>query len=305
VSQAGTQEDYQQYLDPKVLSRISRLDIRARLVVEGYISGLHKSPFHGFSVEFAQHREYAPGDDPKHLDWKVFGKTDRFYVKQYEEETNLHGWLLMDVSESMDYASGGMTKFDYGATIAASLAYLMLQQQDSAGLVLFDDALRRFLRPSSQPSHLKLVTRELAEAKPTGRSKVGGVFNDLAERVRHRGLVIIISDLFVAPADLTRALQHFRHRRHEVIVFHILDEFERTFPFQQLTLFRGLEGYGDVFAEPRALRRDYLAAMEGFVRDVKRTCRQHRIDYVPMTTSDSLEVALSAYLAGRRAMRGK
>jgi len=305
VGQAETTEDAKKYLDPKVLSRISRLDIKARLVVEGYVSGLHKSPFHGFSVEFAQHREYAPGDDLKHLDWKVFGKTDRFYVKEYEEETNLQGWILLDISESMDYASEGMTKLDYGATVAASLAFLMLQQQDSAGLVLFDDDVRSFLKPASQPSHLKLMTHQLAEARPTGRSKVGGIFNDLAERITHRGLVILISDLFVDPKELAVALQHFRHKRHEVIVFHVLDAFERTFPFRDLTMFKGLEGYQDVFAEPRALRDDYLAEMAAFVRQVKRTCRQHRIDYVPMTTSDSLEVALSAYLAGRLAMRGK
>jgi len=305
VSETDIKKNGQQYLDPKVLSRISRLDIKARLVVEGYISGLHKSPFHGFSVEFAEHREYSPGDDLKHLDWKVFGKTDRFYVKEYEEETNLNAWLLLDISESMDYKSGEMSKLDYGATVAASLAFLMLQQQDSAGLVLFDDDVRTFLKPSSQPSHLKTITHELAQARPTGRSKVGAIFNDLAERIRHRGLVILISDLFVDPKELALGLQHFRHKRHEVILFHILDEYERTFPFKDLTLFKGLEATGDVFAEPRSLRADYLAELDNFLRDIKRTCRHHRIDYVPMTTSESLEVALSAYLAGRLAMRGK
>ena len=298
-------EDLQKYLDPKVLARISRLDIKARLIVEGYISGLHKSPFHGFSVEFAQHREYAPGDDLKHLDWKVFGKTDRFYVKEYEEETNLHAWILLDISESMDYKSGPVSKLEYGSYIAASLAFLMLQQQDSAGLVMFDDEVRHFLKPSSQPSHLKLLTHELAEAKPTGRTKVGGIFSDLAERIRHRGLVVLISDLFVDPKELALGLQHFRHKRHEVILFHVLDEYERTFPFRDLTLFKGLEGYADVFAEPRSLRDDYLAEVDNFIKETKRVCRHHRIDYVPMTTSDSLEIALSAYLAGRLAMRGK
>ncbi len=305
MAQVETNEDYKKYLDPKVLSRISRLDIKARLIVEGYVSGLHKSPFHGFSVEFAQHREYSPGDDLKHLDWKVFGKTDRFYVKQYEEETNLRGWILLDISESMDYRSGEVSKLEYGSYIAASLAFLMLQQQDSAGLVLFDDQIRTLLKPSGQPSHLKLITRELAEAKPTGRSKVGTIFNDLAERLKHRGLIILISDLFVDPGELAVGLQHFRHKRHEVVLFHVLDDYERTFPFRDLTMFKGLEGYEDVFAEPRSLRDGYIAEMENFVKHVKRTCRQHKIDYVPMTTSDSLEAALSAYLAGRLAMRGK
>jgi len=181
----------------------------------------------------------------------------------------------------------------------------MLQQQDSAGLVLFDDDIRSFLRPSSQPSHLKLLTHELAEARPTGRTKVGSIFNDLAERVKHRGLIVIISDLFVDPKELALALQHFRHKRHEVILFHVLDDYERTFPFRDLTLFQGMEGYEDIFAEPRSLRDDYLRELDAFVKNVKQTCRQHRIDYVPMTTSDSLGIALSAYLAGRLAMRGK
>jgi uncharacterized protein (DUF58 family) len=305
VTQTETTEDYQKYLDPAVLARIARLDVRARLVVEGFVSGLHRSPFHGFSVEFAQHREYVPGDDLKHLDWKVFGKTDRFYVKEYEEETNLSAWILMDVSESMDYGSDAMTKFDYGATVAASLAFLMLQQQDAAGLVTFDDDVREIIKPGSQPSHLKLLTHQLAAAKPTGRSKIGTIFHDLAERVSRRGLVILISDLFVDPDELALGLQHFRHKRHEVVVFHVLDENELQFPFMDLTLFKGMEGYRDVFAEPRGLRDDYLAEMKAFLTHVKRTCRQHRIDYVPMTTNESLGVALSAYLAGRLAMRGK
>jgi len=286
VPDTDTKEDLQKYLDPEVLARISRLDIKARLV-------------------FAQHREYVPGDDLKHLDWKVFGKTDRFYIKEYEEETNLSCWLLVDISESMAYSSGGMSKLDYGATVAASLAYLMLQQQDSAGLVLFDDDVRQLIKPAGQPSHLKLMTHQLAEAKPTGRSKVGSIFNDLAERLTRRGLVVIISDLFVDPEELRLGLQHFRHKRHEVVLFHVLDEFERTFPFNDITLFKGMEGYADLFAEPRHLRDDYLKELDAFTRNVKRICRRHRIDYVPMTTRDNLGVALSAYLAQRLATRGK
>ena len=305
MTELDTKEDYQKYLDPKVLARISRLDIKARLIVEGFISGLHRSPFHGFSVEFAQHREYVPGDDLKHLDWKVFGKTDRFYIKEYEEETNLSGWILLDISESMDYKSGDLSKLEYGSYVAASLAFLMLQQQDAAGLVMFDDDVREFIKPASQASHLKLMTHQLAQVKATGRSKIGGIFHDLAERVKRRGLIILISDLFVDPKELALGLQHFRHKRHEVILFHVLDEFERTFPFSHLTLFKGMEGYRDLFAEPRGLRDDYIAELESFIKNVKRTCRQHRIDYVPMTTSTSLEVALSAYLAGRLAMRSR
>ena len=295
------EEDLKKYLDPKVLAKISKLDLKARLIVEGFISGLHKSPFHGFSVEFAQHREYVPGDDTRHIDWKVFAKSDRYYIKQYEQETNLKGYILLDVSESMGYTSGGMTKLEYGGCIAASLTYLMLQQQDAVGLALFDDQVREFIRDSGHPSHLKLLVHKIEQATPTGKTKVRGIFDDLAERIHRRGLVIIISDLFVDPDDLLVSLRHFRHKRHEVIIFHVLDEFERTFPFTELTLFKGLEQYPQVFAEPRSLRRDYLNEFEGFVRKVKQGCRQHGIDYVQVSTSDNLEVALSSYLAARMA----
>jgi len=305
VAEIETTEDYQKYLDPNILARISRLDIRARLVVEGFISGQHKSPFHGFSVEFAQHREYVPGDDLKHLDWKVYAKTDRFYVKQYEEETNLSAWVLLDISESMAYQSGPLSKLDYGATIGASLAYLMLQQQDAAGLVTFDDDIRDYIRPASQSSHLKLMTHQLATVEPTGRSKVGRIFHDLADRINRRGLIILISDLFVDPEELALGIRHFRHKRHEVVVFHVMDEDEIQFPFQDLTRFEGMEDYPEVLAEPRQLRDDYIAELEAFRKGVRRTCRQHRVDYVPLLTKDSLEVALSAYLAGRLSARAK
>ncbi|HUW29988.1 MAG TPA: DUF58 domain-containing protein [Planctomycetota bacterium] len=293
------EDDLRKYLDPKVLAKISKLDLRARLIVEGFISGLHKSPFHGFSVEFAQHREYVPGDDTRHIDWKVYGKSDRYYIKQYEQETNLKAYILLDVSESMSYTSGGMSKVEYGGCVAASLAYLMLRQQDSVGLALFDEEVREFIRDSGHPSHLKLIVHRIEQTAPMGKTKVRGIFDDLAERIHRRGMVVIISDLFVDPDELLVSLRHFRHKRHEVIIFHVLDEYERTFPFTELTLFKGLEQYPQVFAEPRSLRRDYMAEFKSFIRKVKQGCRQHGIDYVPMTTSDSLEVALSSYLAAR------
>jgi len=295
------EEDYRKYLDPRVLAKISKLDLKARLIVEGFISGLHKSPFHGFSVEFAQHREYVPGDDTRHIDWKVYAKSDRYYIKQYEQETNLKSYILLDTSESMGYASDGMTKLEYGGCIAASLTYLMLQQQDAVGLALFNDEVREFIRDSGHPSHLKLIAHRIEQARPEGKTKVRGILDDLAERIKRRGLIILVSDLFVDVDDLLRALRHFRHKRHEVIVFHVLDEYERTFPFTELTLFKGLEQYPQVFAEPRSLRKDYLAEFESFVRRVKQGCRQHSIDYVQLSTRDSLEVALSSYLAARMA----
>ena len=292
-------EDFRKYLDPKILSRITSLDLKARLIVEGFISGLHKSPFHGFSVEFAQHREYVPGDDIKHIDWKVFGKSDRYYIKQYEEETNLKSYILLDISESMAYGSGETSKMEYACYVAASLAYLMLQQQDSVGLVLFDNEIRKFIRDSSHPAHLKLMLHELEVSRPTGQSKLGLIFHDLAERFRRRGMVILISDLFVDASELLSGLRHFRHKRHEVIVFQILDRHELAFPFDDLTLFRGLENYPDLFAEPRSLKQQYLDEMTSHTEQVKRGCRQHKIDFMQLVTDESLAIALSTYLATR------
>jgi uncharacterized protein (DUF58 family) len=288
--------------------RIARLDLKARLIVEGFIAGLHKSPFHGFSVEFAQHREYVPGDDIKHIDWRVYGKSDRYYIKQYEEETNLRAYVLLDISESMGYASGAVSKLEYGRYIAASLTHLLLGQQDSVGLALFGDEVRRFVRDSSHPSHKKLLLHEIEACEPAGKTKADSVFHELAERFKRRGMVIIISDLFDDPLNIIAGLRHFRHKRHEVIVFHVLDPYERQFPFQDLTLFKGMEEYPQVFAEPRSLREEYLKALDDFTTTVRRGCRQHRIDFVPLTTTDPLDVALSSYLAKRMSginVRGK
>ena len=307
------QPAYLELLDPDALAKIHRLELIARGVVEGFVAGRHQSPYKGFSVEFAEHREYVPGDNIRDLDWRVLARSDRYYIKQYVEETNLRGVILLDASGSMGYAGQRaarhngrpLSKFRYGQFLAASLAHLMIHQQDAAGLVTFDTAIRRYIPPRSRVTHLKVLLEELAATAPGNETSVAAIFHDVAERIRRRGLVVIISDLFVDPKELALGLQHFRHKRHEVIVFHVLDRYERAFPFMDLTLFKGMEGYQDVFAEPRGLRDDYLAELEAFIRDVRRVCRQHRIDYVPMTTSDSLGVALSAYLAGRLAMRGK
>jgi len=295
-------EDSRKYLDPKVLGKVSRLGLKARLIVEGFISGLHESPFHGYSVEFAEHRKYVPGDDIKDIDWKVWGRSDRLYIKQYEEETNLKAYLMVDLSESMAYQSGpNVTKRDYAAYLAASLAYLMLQQHDSVGLVLFDDRVRRFIPDSSHPSHLKQVHQELEEQEPAGNTALGTIFHDIAERIKRKGLMIVVSDLLSGAKEILLGLQHLRHKRHEVIVFHVLDEAERDFPFDDLTLSEGMEDYPDVFTEPISLREAYLAELESFVSEVKRGCREQRIDYVPLVTSTPLDVGLSSYLATRLA----
>ncbi len=298
-------EAARRFLDPRTLQKISRLDIIARLVVEGSVTGLHKSPFHGFSVEFAEHREYVPGDDPKHIDWKVYGRSDRFYIKEYEEETNLTATILLDASESMKYRSqpDRPSKLEYASYIAASLAYLILRQRDSVGLVTFDEKIRSFIPPSSHPSHRNAILHALDTLRPEARTTIGPVFHEMAERVKKKGLVVVISDLFDDPATVLSGLRHFRHRRHEVILFHVLDEWEKTFPFESMTKFLGLEMLPEVTADPRAVRKAYLEELDRFVWELKRGCRQDRIDYVGMDTSVPLDVALTSYLATRAEMK--
>lgn len=291
-----------EYLDPAVLARIQGLALRARLIVEGYVAGVHRSPFHGFSIEFAEHREYTPGDDLRYLDWKVFGRSDRYCLKQFEEETNLVCNLLLDTSESMTYRGprAAMSKLDYAKCALASLAYLILHQQDSVGLVTFDREIRALVRPGSNPSHLKELLHVL-ETSPGGRKTAAGpILHELAERFKKRGIAIIFSDLLDDVDSILMGLKHFRHRRHEVVVFHVLDPDELDFPFDEMMLFRGLEGMPEIVAEPRALRRAYLDEMGRFTRRLKQGCRQQRIDYVPVRTDQSLEVVLSSYLASRR-----
>jgi len=295
-------ESYQKYLDPHTLASIEGLDLQARMLVEGYVAGMHPSPYHGFSVEFAEHREYVPGDDIRHVDWKVWSKTDKLYLKQYEEETNLLLYLLLDTSESMGYHSGdNVTKLQYAQFIVAALAYMILQQQDSVGLALFDDAVRRYLKPAGQPSQLKELFHLLDVTPAREKSDLGLVFNDLAERFKKRGVVAVFSDLFDDVARVITGLKHFRHRRHEVIVFHILDPAELEFPFRDPTMFKGLEGMADILTDPHALRQAYQAELGSFLTEMEKECRMIDIDYVPLRTDQSLDVPLSSYLASRSA----
>ena len=297
-------DDLRKYLDPKVLSKITRLDLQARLVVEGFIAGLHKSPFHGFSVEFASHREYSPGDDTRHIDWKVQAKTDRYYIKQYEEETNLKATFLLDASESMHYGGdgeGGMTKYQYAVSAAASLAYLLLRQQDAVGLAIFDDELRTYVPPAANPNHIKRLLHEMDVTEPREKTSLAEVCHAVAEKIPRRGLVCLVSDLFTDIDGVIRGLQHFRHYGHEVVVLHIMDADELTFPFQGNTMFRGLEDMGRLLVEPRSLRAGYMQAVENFTRQVKRACIAHRMDYKLISTADHLDAALLAFLAARAA----
>jgi uncharacterized protein (DUF58 family) len=297
--------DSSRYLDPKVLDRIEGLDLKARLIVEGYISGLHKSPFRGFSVEFAEHREYVPGDDIRFLDWKVFGRSDRLYIKRYEDETNLEATLVVDVSASMTYRGSAVshTKLDYARLAAAALGYLITQQQDAVGLCLFDDQVRKTLPTGNNPVHLKNVIGALDQAAPSPATGINKALKQVGETLRRKGLVLLFSDLMDDAHAISEGLKAVRHRGHEVIVFHVLDRDETTFPFERLTRFVDLEGSSDVVADPEALRTAYLAEVEDFTRKVRRSCHANRIDYVPLDTSEPLGTTLSAYLAKRDARR--
>ena len=289
------------YLDPQTLSKLDGLQLRARKIIEGYVSGPHRSPYHGFSIEFTQHRQYVPGDDLRHVDWKVFGRTDKVYLKQYEEETNLVSYLLLDTSESMLYqgSHSPLSKLEYAKCIAASLAYLVLQQQDSVGIATFDAELRNWVQPSGQPSHLKQLLHVLEQTPGEKKTSMGPIFHDLAERFKKRGIVVILSDLFDDPEKILAGIKHFRHRQHDVIVFHILDVDEREFPFHQMMRFCGLENWPDRITDPRQLRQIYLREMENFLQKISVGCRGQQVDYVPLLTDQSLDIALSSYLAGR------
>src|SRR5581483_1672097 len=314
--------DRRKYLDPFNLAKVRSLELQARLIVEGYLSGMHKSPYHGFSVEFAQHREYVPGDDIKHIDWKVYGRTGRFFLKQYEEETNLVCWILLDISESMHYGSVGqaatlaragagdrsgasgqaggtpheraiLTKYDYACMAAAALSYLVLHQSDSVALVTFDSQVRTFLRPSSQPSYLKEMIQVMNQGAGSEKTSMGPLFHDLAERIKRRALVFILSDMFDEVPEVLAGLRHLRHKRHEVVLWHVLDPAELTFPFQEATLFRGLEQYPELLTDPRTLRESYLEQFQSFQKELQRGCRDQDIDYVQLRTDTPLDVALS------------
>ncbi len=293
------------FLDPKVLNKITRLDLKARHIVEGFMGGMHKSPYHGVSVEFAEHREYAPGDDLKHLDWKVFGRSDRLFIKEYELETNLRAHILLDTSESMDYGGRETTKLELASHIAASMAYLILRQQDSVGMVTFDKEVKSFIPTSSSMGHLKPILGTLAHSEGKNKTDLGTVLNTLAERIQRRGLIILISDLFDKPDVILKSLQHFAHKRHDVIVFHVLDEYELTFPFERMTLFEGLEDYPKQLIDPRSLRKAYLAEVNQFCEDLRKGCVRQMVDYVRISTDQDLDVELTKYLASRLSIRGK
>jgi len=295
----------QRKIDRHAVERLSHLELRARLAVEGLFSGIHKSPYHGFNVEFAEYREYSPGDDPRYLDWRVLARSDRFFVKQFEAETNLNCYLLVDSSGSMDFARRGTkgddhTRLDYGASLAAAVALLMLRQGDQVGLVTFDMAVRAFIPPRGNAKHFSVIRDALECVKAGGDTRIASVLHEIAERVRRRSLVVLISDLFDNAEEVLRGLQHFRHRRHEVIVLHLLDDAEITFPFDRVTLFEGMERGEQVVVDPRVIAEGYRASVGAYLEGVKRGCAEKNIDYQRMLLSEPFDRALTAYLGWRR-----
>lgn len=293
------------YLDPETLSRVARLDLVARLVVEGFITGLHRSPYHGFSVEFSEHRAYMPGDPLRDLDWKAYAKSDRLYVKQYEEETNLKAYILCDVSGSMDFCAGApMSKYRYATCLSAALAYLMLRQRDAVGLMLFRDAVESYVPPRSVQSHLQTLLKEIDRIQPERDTHMAPAFHDLAERIGRRGLIVVLSDLLDDPQEVLRGLRHFRHRGHEVVVFHLLDPRELDLEFDRETRFFDLEQTDQIITtQPLQVRREYGKMMEEIVETYRRGCAEAHIDYALIETSTPFDQALSRYLAQRKKMR--
>ena len=289
------------YFDPLVLAKISTMSLRARHVVEGLLSGLHESPYRGYSVEFAEHREYVPGDEIRRIDWKAYGKFDRYFVKEYEEETNLRAYLLLDASASMDYGSQGVTKFEYGCYLAVSLAYLMLRQGDDVGLVTFGDQIQRYIPPRSGIKHMRALTQHLEATSPQGDTHFDQVLREVAGKVTRRGIIIVISDLFDTPDSVVRVLKYFRHRRNELMVFHLLDHDELEFPFDRLTVFEDMEeSTRRLLTDPRSIRHAYLQQIQAFIDEYRQAFRREAIDYNLFPTTTPLDIALTRYLARRQ-----
>lgn len=303
---ASPATDYRKYLDPRTLARVASLDLRARLIVEGLMTGMHRSPYQGISVEFAQHRPYVPGDDTRHIDWKVYGKTDKIYLKQYLEETNLHLLCIVDASESMNFSSVGhgpdrWSKYDHATAIAASLSYMAIQQQDSVGLAIFDTDLKHFIKPSNSPAQWKIITKELTLVPKLKKTSTGRILDQLAEKLNHRSLIVLLSDFFDDIESIKKGLRHLRYKKHELIAFQVLDPEEIEFPFEDTTMFKGMEELGELLTEPRSLREAYQEQLALFTTDLQKVCRGMQIDFKRMNSGEPLDVSLSGFLATRAA----
>ena len=292
----------ERYLKPEVINQIKRLDLRAQFIVKGFMQGLHASPFHGFSVEFSEHRKYTAGDDPKDIDWLVYAKTDKYYVKKFEAETNITGYLMMDLSRSMGYTyRQELTKFDYSICLAAALCYLMIHQQDPVGLLTFDKKIRNSLPPKARRSHLGNVLSLLANLKPEGETDIANSIVQVAAMLKHSSLVMIFSDLLGEPEPILEALYRLRHGGHDVILFHVLDEAEVHFPFEGMVELEDPESNRRISLDADGFRRNYLTEIEAFRDTYRRECSKARIDYIPLDTSMQFDKALTEYLANRTA----
>ena len=293
-------EDYRKYLLPSYVSKLNSLELRARLVVEGFMVGLHKSPYHGFSVEFTEHRPYMQGDNLKDVDWKVYGKTTRYFIKQYEEETNLKSYILLDTSKSMSYASeGNISKLEYASTLIAGLSYLMIKQQDAVGISFYSEKIDKYLPPKSSRAYLQQLLKSLAEVKPSSKTNTAASLNSIAEKIKRRGLVIIVSDLFDEVDSVLSALKHFRYNNNEVIVFQILDPVERNFNFTSDAVFKDIENEEELTTQPYQIQKAYREAMNEFVHKIKRECLNSKIDYNLIDTSQPYDKALINYIRKR------
>ncbi len=294
--------DAEKFLKPEVIRQVARLDLRAKFIVEGFIAGLHASPFQGFSVEFSEHRKYSPGDNIADIDWNVFAKTDRFYTKKFQAETNLTGYLVMDLSASMGYTHRQeLTKFEYGVSLAAALGYLMIHQQDPVGLIAFDQKVRRSLAPRSRRSQLANILSVLSQLKPEGVADFQASLTQVASMMRHRSLIMIFSDLLADPEPIRKGLHRLRHSGHDVILFHILDEAEAAFPFQGMVRLEDNETGELIEVDADAIKADYLEEVEEFRASYKTECVRARIDYVPLHTGMAFDKALTSYLMSRQA----
>lgn len=289
-------------LDPEVLERLGSLELIAREIVEGTRIGLHRSPLRGFSTEFSHHRPYVPGDPIRRLDWRVYARTSRYYLKLHESETDFAAHILLDASASMDYGSSGMTKLRYAKILAASLAHLIVRQRDSAGLAVFDSELRSYIEPSSAPGIVGTLAGELEKVTAAPRTDVAALLHDIAERIRPRGVVILISDLLDDPGGFGRGLDHLRFRGHDVIVLNVLDPWEIEFPFDGTLKFKGLEAPDEVLTRPRRIREAYLEALRAFLAEVREACERSRVDYVLAETSRRVDLVLAEYLIRRERM---
>lgn len=296
--------DYKTYLDPSTVSKLNSLELKAKLVVEGFMVGLHKSPYHGFSVEFSQHRPYIQGDSLKNVDWKVYGKTEKFYIKQFEEETNLKCHILVDISKSMSYNSEkNISKIEYAKTLAAALSYLMIKQQDAVGLALYSDSIQKYFPPKVSRVYYQEILKNLSKVQSAKKTNTANCLNEIAEKIKKRGLVIIISDFFDDINSILTSLKHFRYKNNEVIVFQILDPVEKNFTFSKDSIFRDLETEEELTTQPHQIQKAYIQAMLEFINKIKSECLNSKIEYNLITTDTPFDKALYNYIQKRRRLK--